>query len=61
MVELPGAVNSVFTKLTFRFLALKRAYAKPEFENLAPQTGFGSIKIRRARQDRRSACAAPSE
>ena len=35
-----GAVNRVITKLTFRFMLLKRAYTKTEFEQLILQTKF---------------------
>lgn len=41
-----GFVNGAITKLTFRFMLLKRAYTKPEFENLLAQTPFGNGKFR---------------
>lgn len=41
-----GAVNRVITKLTFRFMLLKRAYTKQEFEELISETRFHDIEIR---------------
>jgi len=41
-----GAVNRLITKLTFRFMLLKRAYTKGEFESLLAQTGFRTVEIR---------------
>ena len=41
-----GAVNALITRLTFRFMLLKRAYTRAEFEQLLAQTGFGPIDIR---------------
>ena len=41
-----GAVNRVITKMTFRFMLLKRAYTKSEFEELIAETKFQSIEIR---------------
>ncbi len=41
-----GAVNSAITKLTFRFMLLKRAYTKAEFEAFAAQTAFSSAEIK---------------
>jgi ubiquinone/menaquinone biosynthesis C-methylase UbiE len=41
-----GAVNSVITKLTFRFMLLKRAYTKGDFDRMVAQTRFGSAAIR---------------
>src|ERR1700744_6255109 len=35
-----GAVNRVITKMTFRFMLLKRAYTKQEFEELIAETKF---------------------
>jgi ubiquinone/menaquinone biosynthesis C-methylase UbiE len=35
-----GAVNGIITKLTFRFMLLKRAYTKSEFEELIAKTKF---------------------
>ena len=41
-----GMVNAIITKLTFRFMLLKRAYTKCEFEELISATKFHDIKIR---------------
>jgi ubiquinone/menaquinone biosynthesis C-methylase UbiE len=41
-----GAVNRVITKLTFRFMLLKRAYTRREFEELIAETRFHGIEIR---------------
>jgi ubiquinone/menaquinone biosynthesis C-methylase UbiE len=41
-----GAVNGTITKLTFRFMLLKRAYTKREFEELISQTRFHGVEIR---------------
>jgi ubiquinone/menaquinone biosynthesis C-methylase UbiE len=41
-----GAVNAIITKLTFRFMLLKRAYTKDEIERLLAQTAFKQIEIR---------------
>jgi hypothetical protein len=40
-----GVVDSIITKLTFRFLLLKRAYTKGEFEQFLGQTEFGRFEI----------------
>jgi ubiquinone/menaquinone biosynthesis C-methylase UbiE len=40
-----SAVNSAITKLTFRFMLLKRARTKPEFERLLAQTKFEPAEI----------------
>jgi len=40
-----GPIDRVITKLTFRFMLLKRAYTKSEFENLVGQTKFRSCEI----------------
>jgi ubiquinone/menaquinone biosynthesis C-methylase UbiE len=40
-----GVTNSIITKLTFRFMLLKRAYTKREFEQLLAQTQFSHIDI----------------
>jgi len=40
-----GAVNSIITKLTFRFMLLKRAYTRLEFEQFLAQTKFQEIEI----------------
>lgn len=41
-----GPVNRFLTKMTFRFMLLKRAYTRSEFEQLLSQTGFGQVDIR---------------
>jgi ubiquinone/menaquinone biosynthesis C-methylase UbiE len=41
-----GAVNTMMTKLTFRFMLLKRAYTKPEFEEMISETEFRGVEIR---------------
>jgi len=41
-----GPVNRTITKLTFRFMLLKRAYTKSEFEAFISQTKFRDIQIR---------------
>ena len=41
-----GAVNRVITKMTFRFMLLKRAYTKQEFEELIAETKFRALEIR---------------
>ncbi len=38
-------VNRIITKLTFRFMLLKRAYTKSEFEELIFHTKFASVEI----------------
>jgi len=40
-----GRVNTVLTKLAFRFMLLKRAYTRKEFEQFLAQTKFGPIDI----------------
>jgi ubiquinone/menaquinone biosynthesis C-methylase UbiE len=40
-----GVVNGIVTKLTFRFMLLKRAYSRSAFEKLVSQTGFNEIQI----------------
>jgi hypothetical protein len=40
-----GVANSIITKLTFRFMLLKRAYTKREFDRFLAQTKFGRIEI----------------
>ncbi|HXW16734.1 MAG TPA: class I SAM-dependent methyltransferase [Candidatus Acidoferrales bacterium] len=42
----PGAVNAVITKLTFRFMLLKRAYTKAEFVEMIASTQFRGAEIR---------------
>ena len=39
-------VSALMTRLTFRFVLLKRAYTRPEFEEMLSHTDFESIKIR---------------
>lgn len=41
-----GAVNGIITKLTFRFMLLRRAYTKWEFEELISKTNFHDVSIR---------------
>ncbi|HKW33035.1 MAG TPA: class I SAM-dependent methyltransferase [Candidatus Acidoferrum sp.] len=41
-----GVVNTALTKLTFRFMLLKRAYTKNEFEQLISETRFQDFQIR---------------
>ena len=41
-----GGVNTVITKLAFRFMLLKRAYTRKEFEEFLAQTKFGPIEIK---------------
>jgi hypothetical protein len=36
----------MMTKLTFRFMLLKRAYTKPEFEEMIAETEFRGVEIR---------------
>ncbi|MGC2635932.1 MAG: class I SAM-dependent methyltransferase [Acidobacteriaceae bacterium] len=40
-----GAVNRAITKLTFRFMLLKNAYAREHLEQMAAQTSFGTATI----------------
>ena len=44
-----GKVNTLITELTFRFMLLKRAYTRAEFEQMLAETEFGSIKIKEDR------------
>lgn len=44
-----STVNTILTKLTFRFMLLKRAYTRTEFEHMLAETEFGSIKIKEDR------------
>jgi hypothetical protein len=39
-------VNRTFVYLTFRFLLVKRAYTRAEFERMIGQTGFRQSEIR---------------
>ena len=41
-----GAINRLITKFTFRFMLLKRAYTRKQFEEFLSQTKFGPIEIR---------------
>ena len=41
-----GRVNALLTKLTFRFMLLKRAYTGPEFKRFALEAGFESVEVR---------------
>jgi ubiquinone/menaquinone biosynthesis C-methylase UbiE len=41
-----GAVNGIITKLTFRFMLLKRAYTRGQFEELISKTKFHHAEIR---------------
>jgi ubiquinone/menaquinone biosynthesis C-methylase UbiE len=41
-----GAVNGIITKLTFRFMLLKRAYTKNELELLISKTKFRDVAVR---------------
>jgi len=41
-----GGVNTVITKLAFRFMLLKRAYTRAEFEQFLAKTKFGPIEIK---------------
>lgn len=40
-----GWASTIFTKLTFRFMLLKRAYTRSEFENFVSQTEFRQADI----------------
>lgn len=41
-----GTINGVITKLTFRFMLLKRAYTRAGFERLIFTTNFRDVQIR---------------
>lgn len=41
-----GAVNRTLTRLTFRFMLLKRAYTKADFERMVAETRFEKVEIR---------------
>ena len=41
-----GTVNRALTKATFRFMLLKRAYTKSDFEQMVSETSFGGVEIR---------------
>jgi len=40
-----GTLNGIITKYTFRFMLLKRAYTKREFEVMISQSGFDEARI----------------
>jgi ubiquinone/menaquinone biosynthesis C-methylase UbiE len=40
-----GRVNGLITRLTFRFMLLKRAYTRSELERLIAQTEFGPAEL----------------
>jgi ubiquinone/menaquinone biosynthesis C-methylase UbiE len=40
-----GAVNRVITKITFRYMLLKRAYTKCEFQQMIGETKFHQVQI----------------
>jgi ubiquinone/menaquinone biosynthesis C-methylase UbiE len=41
-----GAVNRMIVYLTFRFMLLRRAYTRADFQRMIGQTGFGLAEIR---------------
>jgi len=41
-----GAVNRMIVYLTFRFMLLRRAYTKADFEQMIGQTSFRNLEIR---------------
>lgn len=41
-----GWASRILTKLTFRFMLLKRAYTRGEFERFFEKAGFGSVEVR---------------
>jgi ubiquinone/menaquinone biosynthesis C-methylase UbiE len=41
-----GGLNALITRLTFRFMLLKRAYTRQQFEQLLAQTDFGPVQIK---------------
>ncbi|MBZ5634523.1 MAG: class I SAM-dependent methyltransferase [Acidobacteriia bacterium] len=41
-----GTVNGILTKATFRFMLLKRAYTKRDFEQMVSETRFDKVEIR---------------
>jgi ubiquinone/menaquinone biosynthesis C-methylase UbiE len=43
-----GAVNQAIVYLTFRFMLLRRAYTKTEFQQMIGQTSFRVVEIREA-------------
>lgn len=40
-----GAMNATFTKLTFRFMLLKRAYTREQFEKMIAEAGWQKYKV----------------
>ncbi len=40
-----GLINRVITRLTFRFMLLRRAYTKAEFRQMASETKFDQTEI----------------
>jgi len=40
-----GAMNTLFVKLTFRFMLIKRAYTKADFERMLSDTQFEKVDI----------------
>lgn len=41
-----GLMNTMLTQMTFRFMLLKRAYTRAEFENLIADSPFGNAQIK---------------
>jgi hypothetical protein len=41
-----GRINALISRLTFRFMLLKRAYTRNDFERMVAQTKFGRAEIR---------------
>jgi ubiquinone/menaquinone biosynthesis C-methylase UbiE len=41
-----GGFNGILTKLTFRFMLLKRAYTRSDFERMVAETHFDKVEIR---------------
>ena len=41
-----GALNRTIVYLTFRFMLVKRAYTRADFERMVAQTGFRVAEIR---------------
>ena len=44
-----GAVNRILTKAKFRFMLLKRAYTRADFEQMVLETRFDKVEIRESR------------
>lgn len=38
-------VNRLVTRMTFRFMLLKRAYTRPEFAEFFDRAGFQNVRI----------------